>query len=93
MWTKCADGIYRLDCVLEKGVIKQQASITPRGEKYRIYIEGLGSFREPKTLKEINEILARHGLWPFRETTERCSSCLACSARMNVTVETASATS
>jgi len=93
MWTKCAGGVYRLDCVLENGVIKQQASIRSRGEKYRIYIEGLGSFREPRTLKEINEILARHGLWPFRETTEQCSSCAACSARMNVTKETVAASS
>jgi len=44
----------------------------------RAHIEGFGSFREPKTLKEINVILARHGLWPFRETNERCPEYLAC---------------
>ena len=72
MWAKCPDGAYRLDCVLENGVTRQQASLTVRDGKYRLSIEGFGSFREPKTMKEVNETLARHGLWPFRETNERC---------------------
>jgi hypothetical protein len=72
MWVKCPDGIYRLDCVLENGVHRGKAEIKTRDSKYRLSIEGFGSFREAKTLKEINVILAHHGLWPFRETEERC---------------------
>ena len=72
MWVRCADGLYRLDCVLENGVQKSKAELKVRGSKYRLSIEGFGSFREPKTLREVNVILARHGLWPFRETSERC---------------------
>jgi len=78
MWTKCPDGIYRLDCVLENGVPKSKAQIRVRNGEYRLSIEGFGSFREPKPLKEINVILARHGLWPFRETNEECSEYLTC---------------
>ena len=78
MWTKCPDGIYRLDCVLENGVPKSKAELKVRDSKYRLSIEGFGSFREPKTLKEVNVILARHDLWPFRETSERCPEYLAC---------------
>jgi hypothetical protein len=78
MWVKCPDGIYRLDCVLENGVRKNSAEIKVRDSKYRLSIEGFGSFREPKTLEEINVILARHGLWPFRETGERCPEYLSC---------------
>jgi hypothetical protein len=78
MWRKCPDGVYRLDCVLENGVLKFKAEIRIRNsDYYRLSIEGLGSFREPKTLKEVNVILARHRLWPFRETTEQCPECLA----------------
>jgi hypothetical protein len=72
MWTKCPDGVYRLDCVLENGVPKSEAQIKVRNSEYRLFIEGFGALREPKTLKEINVILAHHGLWPFRETSERC---------------------
>jgi hypothetical protein len=78
MWTKCPDGVYRLECVLENGVPKSEAQVKVRSSEYRLSIEGFGSFREPKTLKEINVILARHGLWPFRETSERCPEYLAC---------------
>ena len=78
MWVKCPDGIYRLDCVLENGVAKSKAQIRVRDSKYRLSIEGFGSFRESKTLKEVNVILARHGLWPFRETDERCPEHLSC---------------
>ena len=78
MWTKCPDGIYRLDCVLEKGVPKSKAQVKVRNLEYRLSIEGFGSFRESKTLKEVNVILARHGLWPFIETNERCPEYLAC---------------
>jgi len=78
MWTKCPDGIYRLDCVLENGVPRSKAQVKVRNSEYRLSIEGFGSFREPKTLKEINVILARHGLWPFRETSEQCPEHLAC---------------
>ena len=78
MWVKCPDGIYRLDCVLENGVPRSKAEIRLRGAKYRLSIEGFGSFREGKTLKEINVILAHHGLWPFRETAERCAECSVC---------------
>lgn len=78
MWTKCPDGICRLDCVLESGVPKSKGQVKVRDSEYRLSIEGFGSFREPKTLKEINAILARHGLWPFRETSERCPEYLAC---------------
>lgn len=81
---KCPDGIYRLDCVLENGMHREQASLTPRDGKYRLSIEGFGSFREPKTLKEINVILARHGLWPFQETSERCPEHLACLQKINL---------
>ena len=79
MWTKCPDGVYRLDCILEDGVSKSKAEVKVRNAEYRLSIEGFGSFREPRNLKEINVILARHGLWPFRETNEQCpeySSCL-----------------
>jgi len=79
MWVKCPDGIYRLDCVLENGVPKDKAEIRIRDSKLRLSIEGFGSFREGKTLKEVNIIMAHHGLWPFRETTDRCpkySECL-----------------
>lgn len=72
MWVKCPDGIYRLDCVFENGALRSKAEIRVRNSKYHLYIEGFGSFREDKTLKEINVILARHGLWPFRETNEPC---------------------
>lgn len=78
MWAKCPDGIYRLDCVLENGVPKSKAQIRVRDSKYRLSIEGFGSFRESKTLKEVNVILARHGLWPFRETDEQCPEHLSC---------------
>ena len=78
MWTKCPDGIYRLDCVLENGVPKSEAQIKVRNSEYRLSIEGFGALREPKTLKEINVSLARHGLWPFRETNEQCSEYLTC---------------
>jgi len=78
MWVKCADGSYRLDCISEDGVTKSKAEVRPRGDRYRLTIEGLGAFREAKTMKEVNVILARHGLWPFRETTERCSEYFAC---------------
>jgi hypothetical protein len=87
MWTKCPDGIYRLDCVLENGAREERATIKPREGKYRLSIRNFGSFRELKTLKEINEILARHGLWPFREPIEQCSSYMVCSEMMKVTVE------
>jgi len=78
MWAKCPDGIYRLDCVLENGVPKSKAEIRLRDSKYRLSIEGFGSFREGKSLKEVNVILAHHGLWPFRETNERCREYSAC---------------
>ena len=78
MWMKCPDGVYRLDCVLENGVPKSKAEIRLRDSKYRLSIEGFGSFREGKTLKEVNVILAHHGLWPFRETTEQCPEHLKC---------------
>ena len=78
MWVKCADGSYRLDCVVEDGMPKNRAEIKPRGDKYRLTIEGFGAFREAKTLKEVNVILAHHGLWPFRETSERCPEYFAC---------------
>jgi len=78
MWVKCADGAYRLDCVLEDGVLKSKAEIRPRGDKYQISIEGLGAFRGGRTLKEVNVILARHGLWPFRETKEQCPEYYVC---------------
>jgi len=78
MWVKCPDGIYRLDCVLENGVPKSKAEIRLRDSKYRLSIEGFGSFREGKSLKEVNMILAHHGLWPFRETNELCSEHLKC---------------
>jgi len=84
MWVKCADGIYRLDCVLENGVSKSKAEIKVRGSKYRLSIEGFGSFREGKTLKEVNVILAHHGLWPFRETNELCPEYYACLRRMEL---------
>jgi hypothetical protein len=78
MWAKCPDGVYRLDCVLENGVPKGKAEIRVRNsEYYRLSIEGFGSFREPRTLKEVNVILARHGLWPFRETSDPCPNCSA----------------
>ena len=72
MWTKCPDGVYRLDCVLENGMPRSKAQVKVRNSEYRLSIEGFGSFREPKTLKEINVILARHELWPFRETSKQC---------------------
>jgi len=78
MWVKCADGSYRLDCIIENGVTKSKAEVRPRGDRYRLTIEGLGAFREAKTMKEVNVILARHGLWPFRETNERCPEYFAC---------------
>jgi hypothetical protein len=78
MWVKCPDGVYRLDCVLEDGVPKDKATVKVRDSKYRLSIEGFGSFREPKTLQEVNVILAHHGLWPFRETSERCPHYLEC---------------
>jgi len=84
MWVKCPDGIYRLDCVLENGVPTSKAEIRIRESKYRLSIEGFGSFREGKTLKEVNVILAHHGLWPFRETSERCSDYSACSQRIEL---------
>lgn len=83
MWVRCPDGIYRLDCILENGVSKSKAELRVRGSKYRLSIEGIGSFREPKTLKEVNVILARHGLWPFRETSERCPEHLTCLAKLD----------
>jgi hypothetical protein len=55
-----------------------KAEVKLRDSKYRISIEGFGSFREGKTLKEVNVILAHHGLWPFRETSERCPEYLTC---------------
>lgn len=78
MWTKCPDGIYRLDCTLENGAPKSKAQVRVHKSGYRLSIEGFGSFREPKTLKEINVILARHGLWPFHETNDQCSEYSAC---------------
>lgn len=87
MWTKCPDGNFRLDCSLEDGLSKQQASLTPRDGKYRLSIEGFGTFRELKSLKEINEILARHRLWPFHETREQCSAYGACSKILNGILE------
>ena len=89
MWAKCPDGVYRLDCVLENGVTKQQATLTYRDRKYRLSIEGFGSFREPKTIKEVNEILARHGLWPFRETSAHCSAYPVCPKGIAVVEEKA----
>jgi hypothetical protein len=88
MWVRCPDGTYRLDCVIQNGVLRSKAELKVRGSKYRLSIEGFGSFREPKTLKEVNVILARHDLWPFRETSERCPECLTCSRK--VTVNTSS---
>jgi len=82
LWVHCPDGVYRLDCVLENGVPNSKAEIKLRELKYKLAIEGFGSFRELKTLKEINLILARHDLWPFQETTERCPSYPACLERM-----------
>jgi hypothetical protein len=87
MWTKCPDGVYRLDCVLENGVREQRAAIRPHEGKYRLSIESFGSFRELKTLKEINEILARHRLWPFRETIEQCSAYMVCTGTMKAIIE------
>ena len=87
MWTKCPDGIYRLDCSLQDGLSKQEASLTPRDGKYRLAIESFGTFRELKSLKEINEILARHRLWPFHETSEQCFAYGACSRIMNGILE------
>jgi len=82
MWVKCPDGTYRLDCVLENGVHKGKAEIRLRDSKYRLSIEGFGSFREGKSLKEVNVILAHHGLWPFRETNEPCPEYSACSRKI-----------
>ena len=84
MWVRCPDGIYRLDCLLENGVPKSKAELKVRGSLYRLSIEGIGSFREPKTLKEINVILARHDLWPFRATDEQCPHHLTCLARIGL---------
>ena len=84
MWVKCPDGIYRLDCVLENGVPRSKAEIKVRDSKYRLTIEGFGSFREGKNLKEVNVILAHHGLWPFRETDEQCVHHLACLRRLEL---------
>lgn len=81
MWMRCPDGIFRLDCVLENGVARSKAELKPRGSEYRLSIEGFGSFREPKTLKEVNVILARHDLWPFRETGDRCLEYFTCLPR------------
>jgi hypothetical protein len=89
MWTKCPDGVYRLDCRRENSGLSHQASIRSRDGKYRLYIDGFGSFRQPKTLKEVNEILARHGLWPFQETDARCPAYEACTKGMIVVVEKA----
>jgi hypothetical protein len=83
MWVYCPDGVYRLDCVLKNGVPCSKAELRARDSKYRLSIEGIGSFREPKTLKEVNVILARHGLWPFRETSERCPEHSKCLAKMD----------
>jgi len=81
---KCPDGVYRLDCVLENGVPRSKAELRVRDSKYRLFIEGIGSYREPRTLKEVNVILARHGLWPFRETSEQCPQCLAGLRKMSL---------
>ena len=78
MWVRCPDGIYRLDCVLENGIPRSKAEIKIRDSMYKLSIEGFGSFREPKTLKEVNLILARHDLWPFQETNEQCPAHLSC---------------
>ena len=78
MWVCCPDGIYRLDCVLENGMPRSKAEIMIRDSKYKVSIEGFGSFREPKTLQEVNQILARHDLWPFQATSERCPSYSGC---------------
>ena len=84
MWVKCLDGTYRLDCVLDGGVPKDAATVRFRDSKYRLSIEGFGSFREAKTLQEVNMILARHGLWPFRETSERCPQYSECLRRIEL---------
>jgi len=84
MWAKCPDGVYRLDCVLQNGVPTGKAEVKVRDCQYRLSIEGFGSFREPKTLKEINVILARHGLWPFREASDRCPEYLACLGKVHL---------
>jgi len=84
MWIHCPDGTYRLDCVVENGVPRSKAELKVRGSEYRLSIEGFGSFREPKTLKEVNVILARHDLWPFRETSERCSEYLTCPRKVTL---------
>jgi hypothetical protein len=84
MWVKCPDGIYRLDCVLENRLPRSKAEIKIRDSKYRLSIEGFGSFREGKTLKEVNVILAHHGLWPFRDTSERCPDYLACLRKIEI---------
>ena len=78
MWVRCPDGIYRLDCVLDNGLPGGKAEIRIRDLKYKLSIEGFGSFREPKTLQEVNLILARHDLWPFQMTDERCPSYSEC---------------
>ncbi len=90
MWMRCPDGIYRLDCILENGAHRSKAELKVSGSKYRLSIEGFGSFREPKTLKEVNVILARHDLWPFRETSERCSEYLTCSSKMTLNATSSS---
>jgi hypothetical protein len=84
MWVKCPDGSYRLDCTLENGAVKDKATIKSRDGKYRLSIEGFGSFWTPKTLKEVNVILAHHRLWPFRETDEPCPNRLVCSQKMHI---------
>ncbi|HUK51120.1 MAG TPA: hypothetical protein VLV18_08785 [Terriglobales bacterium] len=84
MWTKCPDGVYRLDCARDCNGLVLHGLIKNRDGKYRLFIEGFGSFREPKTLKEVNEILARHGLWPFQETDARCPQYEACIREMSL---------
>jgi len=84
MWVKCPDGLYRLDCVLENGLSKDKATVKPREGKYRLSIEGFGAFWTPKTMKEVNVILAHHGLWPFRETDQFCPNYSECARKMNL---------
>ena len=84
VWVKCPEGLYRLDCNLENGVPKNKATVKPRDAKYRLSIEGFGAFWTPKTLKEVNVILAHHGLWPFRDTGELCPNYSMCLEKMNL---------
>ena len=84
VWARCPDGLYRLDCILENGLPRDKGEIRPREAKYRLSIEGFGAFWTPKTLKEVNVILAHHGLWPFRETSELCPNYSECAQKMNL---------